>query len=734
MNSTLHSFKEIFDTSFSYGDDTVKLEKIIIPIIQRDYAQGRRDPEVDRVRSRFLDSLYDAITNKPITLDFVYGDIDACGTMTPLDGQQRLTTLFLLHWYAARKDQVPAEECAFLQHFGYETRYSARFFCKELTRFVPSFNAALSAEIVDQAWFPLEWQKDPTISSMLVMLDAIDEKFRNVEDLWKKLSRNAITFYFLPIKDMGLTDELYIKMNSRGKPLTRFEHFKAELERCVRALGDDTANGIMLKIDQDWTDMLWQYRDSGSGTAEDAVTDDEFLRYFRFICDVICYQNGESPQGKSPDEFDMLEEYFTGSPEKVQENINTMESYFDCWCHIDGFSDPTEFLESFMSPVHEPGKVTVDSRNNKIDIFEDCLHSYADKSGRVRLFPLNRIVLLYAIISFLRNRDRISDTDFLRRLRMINNLIQNSTDEISDRIDRNRLPAILAQTDAIMLHGEPNDEIKNSFSENQLAEEKEKKAYLLAHPDREELLYTLEDHPNLYGQISIVGLDHVDYAGRFASLFTCDMDLIDCALMSIGDYGQQERNKWRYQYASSTQKLAWDELFHRSANSGFENTREILISLLAKTESFSNERLQDMIDAFLGKCESSSRYPWRYYYVKYSVFRPGSFGKYSNQAKAEKPYMFSVLQTKSQWSSNTYMPFLRAADETHLDKDSAGQRLVFGDKHIICENSAYVIRANETNEPLDVVPIQQDENGVDMEDRVIKLKNIIADKLQKCKR
>ena len=35
-----------------------------------------------------------------------------------------------------------------------------------------------------------------------------------------------------------------------------------------------------------------------------------------------------------------------------------------------------------------------------------------------------------------------------------------------------------------------------------------------------------------------IGLDHVDYAARFASLFSCEWDLIDCALMSIGDYGQ----------------------------------------------------------------------------------------------------------------------------------------------------------------------------------------------------
>ena len=117
MGTSKHSFIDIFNTEFLVGRDAVKLQKIVIPIIQRDYAQGRKDPEVERVRNRFLDALHRAVTEKPLTLDFIYGDIDANGVMTPLDGQQRLTTLFLLHWYAAKKSRLPADEYAFLANF-----------------------------------------------------------------------------------------------------------------------------------------------------------------------------------------------------------------------------------------------------------------------------------------------------------------------------------------------------------------------------------------------------------------------------------------------------------------------------------------------------------------------------------------------------------------------------------------------------------------------------------------
>ena len=93
------------------GDDNANsFTKIVIPKIQRDYAQGRDNDDVTRVRDRFLEALKSAIVKKPTTLDFVYGDIDSAGIMTPLDGQQRLTTLFLLHWYAAKKENIPEEQ------------------------------------------------------------------------------------------------------------------------------------------------------------------------------------------------------------------------------------------------------------------------------------------------------------------------------------------------------------------------------------------------------------------------------------------------------------------------------------------------------------------------------------------------------------------------------------------------------------------------------------------------
>ena len=71
------------------------------------------------------------------------------------------------------------------------------------------------------------------------------------------------------------------------------------------------------------------------------------------------------------------------------------------------------------------------------------------------------------------------------------------------------------------------------------------------------------------------------------------------------------------------------------------------------------------------------------------------------------------------------MPYLKEADDAHLSKDSMGQRLVYGDRHIICENKSFVLRDNETEEVLETVNITQDEKGIDTEDRIVVLKEFI---------
>jgi hypothetical protein len=103
--------------------------KVEVPMLQRDYAQGRRDSHASMVRYNLLNDIKSAILGQtpPLDLNFVYGKtID--GTFIPIDGQQRLTTLFLFHLYAFRDDDSKSD---ILIKFTYETRKSSRDFFRK---------------------------------------------------------------------------------------------------------------------------------------------------------------------------------------------------------------------------------------------------------------------------------------------------------------------------------------------------------------------------------------------------------------------------------------------------------------------------------------------------------------------------------------------------------------------------------------------------------------------------
>ncbi|MBR5210680.1 MAG: DUF262 domain-containing protein [Paludibacteraceae bacterium] len=306
---------------------------IEIPIIQRDYAQGRLENEY--LRKSFLvdiknslDKAKDNDKESKMKLDFIYGSVEN-DKLNPLDGQQRLTTLWLLHWYIAlMSDNLKEEVCKTLAKFTYETRISSREFCENLCKpqnfekykeYKPTGKRKIVDYITNRTWFYSAWKQDPTIQSMLRMLggtekndkngdiiDGLEELFQGLKEdkfkeYWECLTCNAsIVFYQLPLENFGHSDDLYIKMNARGKQLTSFENFKADLVGYIRNKGQvnpqdwnillDAKEGIPNKMDTTWTDTFWNNK------SEDKRIDEIYFAFLNrfFLCELICQKvNGK---------------------------------------------------------------------------------------------------------------------------------------------------------------------------------------------------------------------------------------------------------------------------------------------------------------------------------------------------------------------------------------------------------------------------------------------------------
>ena len=310
---SLKSFWEFLDTPDI---------KIVIPKIQRDYAQGRIGKE--NLRSRFISSIVKSlVSKKSLVLDFVYGSQESDMSYYPLDGQQRLTTLWLLHWYIAFRLDLLADKSIreHLLRFSYQIRNSSELFTSRLctlshkeyllyqsevhSAVEDSQNSAnlltarrshrrerdiydrqLRRFIISRTWFVSAWLQDPTVSAMLNMIcgtniegsdrcdivDGLDEALgsytnEELDEFWQLLTSEScpVRFYTLNVKSdsMQLTDDLYIKMNARGKALTDWENFKADLLGYVGGgvLGSEEQKRCMVElasqIDNRWGDIFW---------------------------------------------------------------------------------------------------------------------------------------------------------------------------------------------------------------------------------------------------------------------------------------------------------------------------------------------------------------------------------------------------------------------------------------------------------------------------------------------
>lgn len=313
-NVTQNKSEATVESFWSMLNKEKDVASIYIPRIQRDYAQGRTDATTTQIREKFVDDIFDCIVDnaedgKVLDINFIYGNIedyDGYKRFVPIDGQQRLTTLFLLHWYFAvfsgKIDSDPEVKKSLLR-FQYETRNVTGKFCENLTEYVRvDFKAfpkdkKVSDAIRDYYWFFSDFDNDSSVKSMLVMIDAIHEKSKeyldagtSLDDVFDLLISDhaPIRFLYQNIDDIGLTDSIYIKMNARGKALTHFENFKAQL---YNYLSDDQhfSTEFIDNINGCWSEFFWtstyrrMVKDPSTGKEIlETNFDSQMMKFFRF--------------------------------------------------------------------------------------------------------------------------------------------------------------------------------------------------------------------------------------------------------------------------------------------------------------------------------------------------------------------------------------------------------------------------------------------------------------------
>ena len=244
------------------------LKKIVIPSLQRDYVQGNQHDKIEPFIEYLLDGLN---SDKGIDLNYIYGiEDDKKETFSPIDGQQRLTTLWLLRMYLISRANIinPTDKKVLDQKLVYQTREYAHDFCMEMAEHINELftTQCKLVKIEEQNWFIDAWRHDTTVRGCISTLETIDRKFGS-NDAVKMLEGfdEKLHYTIESLRTDDVNGDIYIKMNGRGVPLTEYENLKSWLDKKVQELfGKDNScfvSNWRISIDNKWTDMVWENLD-----------------------------------------------------------------------------------------------------------------------------------------------------------------------------------------------------------------------------------------------------------------------------------------------------------------------------------------------------------------------------------------------------------------------------------------------------------------------------------------
>lgn len=502
-----------------YSEFIANKKNIVIPRIQRDYVQGQNKSII----KGFIEELRNSLINhKKIDLNYIYGSFDKDSNFTAIDGQQRLTTLWLLYFYiSARAGETLSVDLI------YQDREYAESFVKALKANAQSIHDyeenSFKDFIENQPWFLLSWKKDTSVVSMIETLSVINDSFRggtDLSELWDNIINTGLDQITFSFKDVGgLNDDVYIKMNSRGRPLSEFENLKSWMDGKISECWKEKPEKVQewqQHMDNEWTDLFWNNRNQNQEHPEEI--DDEQLRLFYNLMYLywIKEHNDESLFDKADYEkikflLDIPDEDNKSVDAKVLERIKSKE-HFALPLYVlekSKFFDENTFefilqcLNQFSEKIEEL---------NKTDLF---FWEQAESQKATTIFyqmalseessEYKRLALAYAVSIFFQENTS-TDNNFAKWLYHLRNIIINTD------INVYNFKKILDDIDTLSSNCKKNDIdefLQNvacnkfaGFNEMQIEEEKIKSRIIIS--KNESLIKEmkqLENHPFFVGQI-----------------------------------------------------------------------------------------------------------------------------------------------------------------------------------------------------------------------------------------
>lgn len=417
---------------------------IAVPEIQREYVWGNNES----VLSQFLEDLNKNVS-KPCNVGFLYSYEPryARNEIYLIDGQQRFTTLLLLAFYLALKENKKQDFDILLKidspmpSFSYRVRSLTETFLYTMWKNTDSLDSLL--KIKDRPWYVSTYEDDMTIQAMLSSLYLIhkfDEAHKKNFHLKYDRCITGVEFWYFNVGQTSQGEELYITMNSRGEQLTDSEQIKPLL--FAKAKKDKTAPlhcSSWGKAWDDWEEFFFSLKsgDQSISNVENAIN--------LFIKIVI--------------ELRSLNEHNKIEPTKDIDSItlSNIEMYFEA---LKQLSVHPLFAKEIKRLLEDKNiKFNIDDSNFLIlkSLLTAYLRRFEDERDYLRLFK---------IISNSLRRDIINHVPFLLFLKRFSESNTNLYDFIIEEAKQERLDKVLDahELDKIKIYSATQDtEIEDLF-------------------------------------------------------------------------------------------------------------------------------------------------------------------------------------------------------------------------------------------------------------------------------
>ncbi len=403
--------------------------KIIIPDLQRDYCWGDsiHTNEKKELVTDFILNLFEQYEEKlfqhQLSLGLIYGYESPENHIQLCDGQQRITTLYLLLGFLNRKTKnafrshlLPDQ--AFIDdvpepYLHYAIRESSLYFMSDLVRdfFLTNIREDSVEKICEKPWFFNEYKSDPTICSMLKTLQIIENLLSDKTDDWclrfGLFLLSQLTFLYYDMGNRKNGEETFVVINTTGEPLSATQNLKPLI--CNHKINCEykrnNGNGQEISASVDWENIeTWFWKNRNVNNSNDTA-DAGFNEFLRWVT-ILEEQDEESIKRILKDGI------YTFPIDKISFQI-----IYDYWEIVVFLTQKWEKHLAFNRDILSPAEINIDN-NQK----------------RKMLKQVDCFLLLPLIAYCYKNKVKNNDRNLLRFYKFISNVrrIDNVTKAVND--------------------------------------------------------------------------------------------------------------------------------------------------------------------------------------------------------------------------------------------------------------------------------------------------------------